>query len=205
MVRRVKRWQRGDVIVLREMWGDRIWSARPLIVVDDRPEYRALYAPNPLRYRIPVDDDDVELRLPKNDWRLAETTWTRHRVLSFGFDGGYAVLLSWGAADEFGGYYVNLEDPLRPTPLGFDTTDNLLDVLIDPDRSSWRWKDEDELEEAIARGLFTGVQAEGFRRAGERGLRHVLDREAPFDRDWEDWRPDPSWPEPRLPDGWDRI
>jgi hypothetical protein len=187
------------------MWGDRIWSARPLIVVEDRPDYRAFYAPNPLRYRIPVGDDDVELRLPARRWRLAEKEWTHNRVLSFGFDAGYAVLVFWDPSDVFRGYYVNLEDPLRPTPLGFDTTDNLLDVVIEPDRSAWRWKDEDELEEAIARGLFTEDQAAGFRRAGERGLRHVLDREPPFDRDWEDWRPDPSWPKPRLPDGWDRI
>jgi len=27
----------------------------------------------------------------------------------------------------------------------------------------------------------------------------VLERRAPFDREWADWRPDPSWAEPELP------
>jgi uncharacterized protein len=31
----------------------------------------------------------------------------------------------------------------------------------------------------------------------------VLAGEPPFDRDWQDWRPDPRWPVPELPDGWD--
>jgi hypothetical protein len=31
----------------------------------------------------------------------------------------------------------------------------------------------------------------------------VLAGEPPFDRDWKDWRPDPGWPFPQLPEGWD--
>jgi hypothetical protein len=30
-------------------------------------------------------------------------------------------------APAFSGWYVNLQDPLRPAPLGFDTRDHLLD------------------------------------------------------------------------------
>jgi hypothetical protein len=33
-----------------------------------------------------------------------------------------------------------------------------------------------------------------------------LDRlEPPFDGGLEDWKPDPEWPEPVLPDGWERV
>ncbi len=56
----------------------------------------------------------------------------------------HSVYVHWGRDGEFLGWYVNLEDPWRETALGFDTTDHLLDVWIDPDRT-WRWKDEDHL------------------------------------------------------------
>jgi uncharacterized protein DUF402 len=203
----MRRWRRGDVVVLREMWDGRVFSARPLIVVEDRQDMRVFYAPARNRYRIPVDSNGIELRLPGGDWRLREVEGTQRRVLSFSFPGvPYAVLLLWDdETDRFLEYYVNMEDPLRPTDLGFDTTDNILDALIEPDRSAWHWKDEDELREAIARGLFTEHQAAHVRRAGERGIEHVLLREPPFDRDWEDWRPDPAWGRPLLPVGWDSL
>ena len=47
---------------------------------------------------------------------------------------------------------MNLEEPLKRTAIGFDYLDQLLDIEIAVDLSSWKWKDEDELEEAVARG-----------------------------------------------------
>ncbi len=100
--------------------------------------------------------------------------------------------------------HVNLEDPLRPSPAGFDTTDLILDAVVEPHGSAWRWKDEDELREAVRRGLFDRDDVEALYEAGRRGVAHVIERRPPFDRDWEGWRPDPSWPLPELPGGWDR-
>jgi predicted RNA-binding protein associated with RNAse of E/G family len=76
----------------------------------------------------------------------------------------------------------------------------VLDVLIPPDRSSWQWKDEDELSQAVDEGLFTEEEAARFRAAGERAVEQILLREPPFDEDWEGWRPDPAWGTPRLPE-----
>jgi hypothetical protein len=76
-------------------------------------------------------------------------------------------------------------------------------VLIAPDRSRWEWKDEAELVEAIALGLFTEADAAAFHAAGERAIEHVVQRQPPFDREWDRWRPDPSWPTPELQEGWD--
>jgi hypothetical protein len=98
---------------------------------------------------------------------------------------------------------VNLQSPLRRSPAGFDTVEHLLDVTIPPDRSSWSWKDEDELAQAVARGLFTEEDAKWFRHWGERAVEHVLLREPPFDRDWGDWEPDPEWVAQELPPDWD--
>ena len=93
-------------------------------------------------------------------------------------------------------WYVNLEQPLRRTPIGFDTFDEKLDLIVEPD-GSYRWKDKDELEQTAALGL---LDANAVRAEGERVL-----VEWPFPTGWEDWRPDPSWSIPQLPEGWDRV
>jgi hypothetical protein len=36
-------------------------------------------------------------------------------------------------------------------------------------------------------------------------VEHILLREPPFDEDWSSWRPDPAWPAPELPTGWDLV
>ena len=40
-------------------------------------------------------------------------------------------------------WYANFERPFQRTPIGIDTFDLLLDLVIEPD-SSYRWKDEGE-------------------------------------------------------------
>ncbi|MBA2556665.1 MAG: DUF402 domain-containing protein [Chloroflexi bacterium] len=41
----------------------------------------------------------------------------------------HAIHLWWQPPDwRFGGWYINLQEPIRPTPLGFDFMDHLLDA-----------------------------------------------------------------------------
>jgi hypothetical protein len=51
---------------------------------------------------------------------------------------------------------------------------------------------------AVDVGFFTREQAAAFRAEGERVL-----AEWPFPTGWEEWEPDPSWPLPAVPDGWE--
>jgi hypothetical protein len=82
--------------------------------------------------------------------------------------------------------------------------DLALDVIIDADRS-WRWKDEDELETFVARGVFEPDLPQRLR-AEALGVVSRLERnEPPFSEPWPEWRPDPSWERPVLPSGWDRL
>jgi hypothetical protein len=201
----VERRRPGETTVLREMWQGRVWEARPAVVVQDDDEQRMFSIPAGTPIRVAVGPDGRELRLYRDTWTAAARTSSRS-VLSFSWpDRSYGVLAFWSGDWAFDGWYVNLETPLEPTAAGFDFTDQCLDVLIPPDRSTWTWKDEDELEEAVATGIFSPEQATQFRRDGERAVRHLLDREPPFDREWSDWRPDPAWPLPELPRGWDRT
>lgn len=196
----------GDVVAIREMWDGRVWYARPAVVVRDEPNLTMLHVPPYVRCKEPVDAKGRPLRLPTADWTLVDTQRGATSMLSFAFpDTPYAVILGYGGDGELLEYYVNLQSPLERSPAGFDTVEHLLDVTISADRTSWSWKDEDELREAVARGLFTEEDAAWFRHWGERAVEHVLLREPPFDVDWGGWRPDPSWSEPALPDGWNLV
>jgi hypothetical protein len=174
-----------------------------MIVVQDDPDQITLFLPGGVRCGLPIGEDGHVLRLPNRPWHLEVRPRGDQPILSFAWpDMAYSVLL-WAAEDQRRVWYVNLEDPLERTPIGFDTVDHALDVLIELDRSSWQWKDEEELTQAISEGLFSEEQAAEFHAWGERALHRILSREPPFDRDWENWRPNPGWPTPDLPAGWD--
>ena len=197
-------WKPGDAIALREVWNGRVWSALPATVVEDTPAQRAMFVRPGSPWMIPVGPGGGELRIPTDDWTLRRRDVTR-RLLSFAWpDRSYAVMAFW-EGDAFTNWYVNLQTPLRPTAIGFDYVDHLLDVIVETDRATWRWKDEDELAEGVELGVFSPADAKAFRAAGEQAVEHLTTGAPPFDRDWTAWRPDPSWREPELPEGWDRV
>jgi hypothetical protein len=97
------------------------------------------------------------------------------------------------------GWYVNLEQAQRRTPLGFDYEDELLDIWV-PFGGEPELLDEDELEEAVRRGFFTPKRALEIRRKAERLL-----EEPPWPTGWEEWMPEPGWQLPELPPGWENV
>jgi Protein of unknown function (DUF402) len=183
------------------VWDGRLIAVRPVNVVWDRPRGRAFFLPPGTKWK---DDPRAggEVRFLEDPWELEDRVAARP-VLSFAFDGDYAVLLTWSVHGEFEGYYVNLQSALKQWEGGFDYVDHFLDVVIAPDRT-WRWKDEDDLDQAVHRGMLTSEDAARVRRWGKRAIDHVVLRQPPFDREWSDWKPDPGWPPPALTDGWDR-
>ena len=199
------RFEPGDPVLLREVWGDLIWTARGSIVVQDEPDQLMFYTPNGIRL-MRASRDGRALRLPQAPWDLQERTWTNGPILSIAWPGvAHAVLLLFHPDWRVRNWYVNMERPLERTALGFDTEDRLLDVVVEPDLTSWAWKDEDELAQAVTLGLFTEDEARELHEEGERAVRRLVAREPPFDRDWTAWRPDPAWPVPQLPPGWDAL
>ncbi len=146
------------------------------------------------------------MRMPATEWALEDAVWERARWLQLLEPGAaHAIHLWWLAPDwQFAGWYVNLQEPFLRTELGLDYMDHMLDIVIDPDLS-WRWKDEDEIAEAVSIGLVTQDWADEVRREGERVIGRLEARQSPFRDGWEHWRPDPDWPLPELPEGWDDI
>jgi hypothetical protein len=75
----------------------------------------------------------------------------------------------------------------------------VLDLRVEPDHTLLR-KDEDELVQAVAPGVFDEAAAAIEADCSE--VEAVLAAcGAPFDEGWEMFRPDPAWPVPstRLP------
>jgi hypothetical protein len=204
----VRRFEPGETVVLRETLRGKLWAARPMTVVLDTDDLWMFFLPEGNRWLGPAATKDrlSHLKAAGADWALQERRWTGAHVASWGWpDAGAAVLHFWDEAWVPKHWYVNVEAPLRRFELGFDTFDHDLDIVVEPDRSSWRWKDEDVVADGIRLGVYTSEDETAFRRDAERGLRRLLDREPPFDREWADWRPDPAWPFPELPDGLQEV
>ena len=198
--------QPGDQIVLREVWRGKVWTGRPVTIVQDGSDLLALYMAAGARWKRPVDQDGCFLRLAPGEWALAGERWSTELLRLVTPGAAHSVILLWTEGfNELKFWYVNLEEPLRRTSLGFDYMDQVLDIVISADRSEWRWKDEDELEEALALGLITPEKARELRIEGERVIEQMQSGRPPFNGGWESWRPDPAWPIPELPAGWDVV
>jgi len=188
-------WSRGDVVALRELSKGRIWKARAWIVIEDRPASLVLWIPRGAQTMIPAGG----AVLPSDDRRLVEGSFGLSALRVTRPGDAHSLLHFFAADGAFERWYVNLETPLTRSTVGFDFTDLFLDMSVAPDRR-WRWLDEDELEQAVTAGVLSAAEAAGARAEGERVL-----EQWPFPSGWEDFRPDPAWPVPRLPSGWDRV
>jgi len=188
-------WSSGDVVALRELWRGRVWKARAWIIVEDHPASLVLWIPRGAQTMIPAGRAAV----PGDEWRLVEGSFGLSALRVTRPGETHSILHFFARDGAFQRWYVNLETPLTRSTVGFDFTDLFLDASAAPD-GSWRWLDEDELEQAVAAGVLSAADAAAARAEGERVIRRW-----PFPTGWEDFRPDPAWPVPRLPSGWDRL
>ena len=187
---------------MREIWRGRVIAARPVRIVEDVPHrHRAFWFAPGSRWKNDPREHG-EIRFYDGTWELEDKV-LEGGVLSFAFPRDR--IRRPHAERRTGDVHPSLrEPPVSPAslPRGVRLHGLFLDVRIPIDRSSYEWKDEDELAEAVARGMVSDRSAHDIRWAGERAVEHVLLREPPFDVDWHAWRPDPGWEALSLPEGW---
>jgi len=191
---------------MRGVWRGKLWWAAPVTIVKDAPDLIALYwkagTPNMAPAKRPTPHD-----LLFNEIHLVPRKWTETDVLMLVTPGSsHAVYVMWETRQaKLRQWYIDLQEPLHRTELGFDTMDHLLDIVISADLSTWHWKDKDEFEEAIALGVFSTEEAQSIYAEGERALKLFQTRKSPFCDGWENWSPPRQWEIPVMPKGWDKI
>ena len=68
---------------------------------------------------------------------------------------------------QFTCWYLNLQEPLRRTAVGYDTQDHELDVVVFPD-GQWLLKDDEKMEQRIREGRYSAAEVVEIRALGAR-------------------------------------
>ena len=201
----------GEDVVVQEVWKGAVWAARPMTVVQDEDDLVALWFPKGTRWKAPIPSPEspheesrgarMATCLERREWVFTDSEWDVSTLVLMQPGDWHALWISWLDGDQHWGWYVNLQEPFRRTEKGYETMDLALDVVIELDRT-WRWKDEDELELFVERGVFGEAIADRIRDEGMRVALSAERNEWPFDAPWPDWRPDRAWQTPVLPQGW---
>jgi hypothetical protein len=170
------------------------------MVVNDEPDLLALYMPggSPLRFA-------PDFFGAPHPWSH-KNRWRGHGVLHLQRPGEmHAVWVFWkGKQRQLAAWYLNVQEPFRRSRFGIDTQDLELDIVVAPD-GSWRYKDDERLEGWVERGRWTAAEVAEIRAEASR-LGELLDSGCRWwSEKWATWQPDPDWPQPTLPPGWDAL
>jgi len=180
-------------VALRELHRDKVWRIGAARRVGSRDDFDVLWHPEQGPWYRPFADGR-QLRIPGDrDWALEYSPSATAAVVLVRPGDRYSLWLNFRGG-VFESWYVNFERESAWHGACFDLVDEKLDLVIEPG-GAVRWKDEDELEEAARAGY---LDAGEVRAEAER----VLAR-PPWPTGWENFEPDPSWPVPELPAGWE--
>ena len=202
----MKLFQPGETAVWRSVVRDdrAVHAVWPWTLVQDGDKDVVLYLPAGTvgKHRTGERGGPRGRMLVKWDGGHGDVTWKRTNVVRLYRPGDpYSLWLAFDATTwDLAWRYINLEDPWRRTPIGFDSRDLYLDLVAGPDGDDWEWKDEDELAWIVEQGRIDGARAVQIRVDGERAIDSVR-RMGSLDR-WRTWRPDPHWSIPTLPERW---
>lgn len=203
----------GSTVVRRDVLNSKVWSAAAHRVIQDRDGVLVLarwpgaecLAPTSWIQWLRTGDDAVRKQaipdLARGQWELGRWVWQETATLSwFGLDPDFSVHRFFPLTPQQSPrWYINFERTPRRTPIGIDTLDLLLDLVVDVDLTHWAWKDEDEYAHALHLDLITGKEHRRIESARQRALAMIKTRSGPLKADWSTWHVPPDWPKPALP------
>ncbi len=200
-------------VLVQEVWEERVWAARPMRLVAETPAGAVLWFPRGTRWQVPkaptgrpretTRAERLATSLAEREWALVEKAWDTSTLQLWPRDAWHSIWVSWRADGSRWGFYGNIQLPYARTRCGFRTMDLVLDVVIELD-GSWRLKDEDELAVFSTRGVVDRELEHRIRTEAEAIVAKLERKQPPFDGSFDDWRPEPGWPDPVLPEGWER-
>ena len=212
----MRRFEPGETAVRRDVFRRQVWSAHAFRVVEDgdealvlgcRPGVELLAATTWIEWLLTGNEAARLEALPnlaRGRWQLDRWSWRSTATLQWVRPGAwFSVHAFYDVADDhrLAHWYVNFQQPMRRTALGFDTFDLLLDLVIAPDLSRWSWKDEDEYAHGRRLGVVSEADHRAVDQAREEAVAMIEGRGGPFAADevWRNWRSRPDWPAPQLP------
>lgn len=209
----------GRTVVRREVHrSGRLWNEQALRVIEDTGEALVTACTPGAEARWPAlylkarSDGDRSVRTEAFDamatgtWDLAPAAWQETDLLLWKPPGAWFSVNAFYHSDGHGhgrrlrNWYVNFERPTVRTASGFDTFDLTVDLLIDPDLSSWTWKDEDEYAHVRRLGIVSDAEHRAVDAARAEVLAMLAERTGVFAhaQQWARWQWQPQWPTPRL-------
>lgn len=197
----------GATIVLREVLGGRVRSARPLRVVAHTADVFAGYLLPDSQVAWPRLADGSQSQTPDQGWLLANERWFGPGALFVLSPGtAYAAVLFFDReSGEPTGWKVDFLRPPRPTAVGFDTLDYAFDLLADLAATEVVDKDADDLAQLRRLGQLDPSEFATLERAVTEARAALRGGRAPFAPPWTMWRPDRHWRPLTLPAGWDDL
>ena len=163
------------VEIAQTLHGDSLVMAlgRPYVVVSDSDELIVLYSPEGTRDLVwnVLDGHFREAtRIPRG-YSLCLLYPGKAYSVSLFFDAGndpspFVSSYFGDGSGHFRGWKVDVVKPVERTEQGYNAVNQLLDIIVKPDRSYY-WKDEEQLASMVSQGFYTGEEADEIRRAGE--------------------------------------
>ncbi len=199
-------WSAGQNVTLRGV-GIKVFWAFPTIVVKDESDLIVLYMPAGVLGRNVAHKPTPEELFFLTELKVVEFTWKRTDVLMLIVPGeAFSTYIMWETGTRnLDCWYVNLQEPIQRTCIGFDTMDHTLDVVISPDMREWKWKDDDKLAAAQKVGFYSSEQAREFWAEGEKAVRLVTSERRSLYEEWKKWQANPRREIPKLSPLWDRM
>jgi hypothetical protein len=190
--------QVGDTIVRRDIWRGYVAAGSPMIHTGDGYYLR----PGTMQKRPHIGGDAFRILW----FAHVDYAWRWTHVLSLKPQPGdaHSTWLMWDEEWNFLSWFVHIERPHKPTPIGFDTLDYELDVVLWPDGRIER-QDEENFHRLADAGILAPDEATLALAETHRVEQVIERRDAPFNEAWPDWRPDPAWAMPTLPEDWATI
>ena len=199
-------WSEGQNATLRGV-GKKVLWAFPTTVVQDTSDLLVLYMPAGVLGKNVKQKPKPKEYLFEDQIDIVDCQWNRTDVLFLIVPGdSFSTYVMWDSGTKkLDCWYINLQEPICRTKIGFDTMDNMLDIVVSPDMSTWEWKDKDEFIEAQKAGYYSAEKARAIWAEGERAVGLITAERRSMYEKWAAWQPNPEWSVPQLSPLWDKV
>ncbi|MBK5221736.1 MAG: DUF402 domain-containing protein [Acidimicrobiia bacterium] len=116
-------------------------------------------------------------------WDVIERAADWHTLIAHDLGAWCSTWLMWDSSGVFGGWYVDFHLPWRASALGYDTTSLAVDIVVGAG-GDWAWKDREELDDLVERGVVADTDRAMALREAEGAIDVIENRRGVFSDEW---------------------